>query len=819
MFQDLRYGSRTLLRKPGFTLIAVTTLALGIGANTAIFSVVNAALLEPLPYENPDRLMMVWESNRELAKDHNNPAPGNYLDLREQKTVFDSVTAWFETARTLQGEYDAEQVTSAQISVEFFQTLGARAASGRVFQPGETTGVAHDGASQYASGDRVVVIGDELWRRRFGADPALVGKMITINGLEWRVLGVMPAGFAMPDKRIDLWEPWSIERSYGPARFPEGPPRDWRFLKTLARLKPGITVEQAQSHLDSLSTTLAERYPKTNRGWRLNLTPLHDEMVGATRLPLLALLAAVALALLVACANIAGLLMARAAARHREIAVRTALGASRFRLIRQLGAESVILALLGGALGLGLAYACRDLLVSMAPEDTPGIAQVAIDGRTLVFTLVVSILTGIVFGLAPALSGAKIDLTTALKVGGAPGTGSGPSYHRFLKTVIVAEIAVALSLLAGAGLITRSFINLLQADPGFNPKNLLTMHITLNAAAYRGRVTDYYRRLIERLEATPGVVSAAAVTTLPMSNVGVDFDRPYWREGDAEPGGEADKVDVRMATPGYFRTMGMTLIRGRQFTDQDRIDTPAVIIINESMAARVWPNEDPIGKRLMIDYNRGKYPYEVVGVTGGVSYYGLRSRPQPELFIPHAQNPYLPMNVVIRANADPTQLIKVVKDHLRSLDPAQPAHNLATMEQFIDRSLAQDRFLMRLLGLFSILALVLATIGIYGVMSYAVNQRAYEFGVRMAIGAQSADVARMVLKQSLKLTLTGVAIGLAGSLALTRLIKSLLHDVSATDPATFVTAALLLTIAALLAAYIPARRAANVDPMIALRRQ
>ncbi len=818
MFQDLHYGARTLLRNPGFTLLAIITLGLGIGANTAIFSFVNAALLEPLPYDHPDRLVMVWESNRELGKDHHNPAPGNYLDLREQKQVFDSVTAWYETARTLQGEHDAEQVNSAQVSVEFFQTLGARATSGTVFQPGETTGVAHDGASQYASGDRVVVIGDALWRRRFGADPAIAGKMITINGLEWRALGVMPAGFAMPDKNIDLWEPWGIERSYGPARFPAGPPRDWRFLKTIARLKQGISIEQAQAHLDSLSITLAERYPKTNRGWRLDLTPLHDEVVGATRLPLLALMAAVALALLIACANIAGLLMARATARHREIAICAALGASRYRLIRRLGAESAILASLGGALGLGLAYACRNLLVSMAPEDTPGIAQVAISGRALVFTLAVSILTGIIFGLAPALRGAKIDLSKALKAGGI-GASSSPSYQRFLKTVIVAEIAIALSLLAAAGLITRSFINLLQSDPGFNPKNLLTMHITLNSSAYRGRAADYYHRLIERLEATPGVVSAAAVTTLPMSNVGVDFDRPYWREGDPEPGGDADKVDVRMATPGYFRTMGMTLIRGRQFSDQDRLESPAVIIVNESMAAKVWPNENPIGKRLMLDYNRGKYSYEVVGVTRGISYYGLRSRPQPELFIPHAQNPYLPMNVVIRASADPEHLIKVVKDQLRSLDPAQPAHNVATMEQFIEGSLAQDRLLMWTLGLFSTLALVLATMGIYGVMSYAVNQRSHEFGVRMAIGAQTADLTRMVLKQSLKLTLTGVAIGLAGSLALTRLIKSLLYEVSVTDSTTYLTTSLLLTTAALLASYFPARRAANADPMIAMRRQ
>ncbi|MEK6299737.1 MAG: ABC transporter permease [Acidobacteriota bacterium] len=817
MFQDLRFGLRMLLKTPGFTLIAIFTIALGIGANSAIFSLVNAVLLKPLPYLQPERLMMVWESNEELAKNHSSPSPGNFLDLQEQSAAFDSVTAWYETARTLQGEHDAEQVNSALVSVEFFQTLGVQAALGRVFQPGEITGVAFDGASQYASGDRVVLISDALWRRRFGADPDIVGRKTRINGLEWQVLGVMPAGFAMPNPEVDMWEPWGVERTYSAPRFPEGPPRDWRFLKVLTRLKPGITVEQANAHLDSLSTELAERYPKTNRGWRMSLTTFHDEVVGKTHPALLLLFAAVGMVLLICCANVAGLLMARAAARQREIAVRSALGASRLRLVRQLLTESLTLALLGGAAGLALTFFCRDLLIALAPADVPRINQVAVDGRVLVFTLIVSIVTGLIFGLVPAVKGTQTNLTLALKEGGARGATSGPSLHRFLKTTIIAEIAVALVLLAGAGLLTRSFVHLLSADPGFDPRNLLTMHITLDGAVYRGRAALYYRQLIERLEARPGVISAAAVTTLPMSNVGVDFDRPYWREGDREPGGEGDKVDIRMATPGYFKTMGMALLKGRQFTDQDRSDTPAVIIVNESMADHVWPNEDPLGKRLMIDYTRGKYAYEVVGVTRGISYYGLRSRPQPEVFIPHAQNAYLPMNVVVRTAVEPGLLINVVKDELRALDPAQPAHNVVTMEQFIARSLSADRFSMWLLGLLSALALVLAATGVYGVMSFGVNERTHEFGVRLAMGAKASDLVRLVLKQGLKLALPGVAIGLVGALALTRLMKNLLFDVSATDPATFLTITLLLTLVALLACYLPARRAARVDPIIALR--
>jgi putative ABC transport system permease protein len=794
LIQDVRYGLRMLVKQPGFTFAALLALAFGIGANTAIFSVVNAVLLKSLPYENPNQLMMVWESNRELAKDHENPSPGNFLDLREQKAVFDSITAWFETARTLQGEHDAEQVNSAQVSVEFFQTLGAKAALGRVFQPGETTGVAHSGPGQYASGDRVIVISDSLWRRRFGADPALIGKPVTINGLDWQVLGVMPAGFAMPDQRIDLWEPWGIERSYGTPRFPEGPPRDWRFLSVLARLKSGITAEQAQAHLDSLSTTLAERHPKTNRGWRLNVTAFHDEVVGAACPPLLWLFAAVGMVLLIACANVAGLLMARAAGRQREIAVRSALGASRLRLMRQLLTESVILALLGGALGLALTGAFLDLLVSLAPADVPRIDQIAVDGRVLAFTMIVSVVTGIIFGLFPALKGSRIELTSALKEGGA---GGGLSHHRFLKTMIVAEIAIALALMAGAGLLTRSFMRLLQADPGFDPKNLLTMHITLDGVAYRGRATEYYRQLIARLEALPGVVSAAAVTTLPMSDVGVDFDRPYWREGDPEPGGEGDKVDVRMATPGYFKTMGMALLKGRQFTDQDRRDTPAVIIVNESLANKVWPNEDPVGKRLMIDYNRGKYAYEVVGVTRGVSYYGLRSRPQPELFIPHAQNAYLPMNVVVCTTTDPAQLINAVKGELLALDPKQPAHNLVTMEQFIARSLAPDRFATWLLGLLSALALLLAATGVYGVMSYALNQRAREFAIRTALGAQARDIRRLALTHVLRLWLAGSALGLMAAWPVGRALQSQLYGVGGADAVSLLAALSFLLVTAL----------------------
>ena len=819
MFQDIRFGARMLLKHKSFTIISVLTLALGIGANTAIFSIVNAVLLNPLPYSEPERLVMLSERNAELGRERENPSPGNFLDLRTQTQTFDSVTAWYETAFTVQGEQDAEQVTAAKVSVEFFQVLRAQAARGRVFLPTETAGVATGAGATNSIGERLIVISDGLWRRRFGADPELVGKPITINRETWQVLGIMPAGFAMPSTAVDLWFPWDLARSYGPQRFPEGPPRDWRFLRVLARLNPGTTMEQAESQLNSLYAGLAENYPKANRGWSAGLTTLREEVVGKTQLSLLVLFGAVALVLLIACANVAGLLLARAAARQRELAVRTALGAARLRLLRQLLTESLLLSLLGGALGLGLTVAGLDLLLALAPADVPRLSEVTVDGRVLAFTLGVSMLTGLLFGLIPAWKGTRTDLTVALKEGGAHGATLGWSQQRWRNALVVAEIALAVVLLAGAGLLVRSFNRLRVVDPGFNTQNLLTMHITLDAAVYGNRAADYYQQLIARIEALPSVVSAAAVSTLPMNNVGVDFDRPYWREGEPEPGGNAEKVDVRMATPGYFKTMGMSLLRGRNFSDQDRRESPAVLIVSESMANQVWPNEDPIGKRLMLDYNRGKYAYEVIGVTRGIRYYGLKSAPRPEVFIPHAQNAYLPMNVVVRTATAPSQLINAIKAEVRALDSTQPVRNITTMEQLLARSLAPERFAMTLLGVLAVIALLLAATGIYGLMTFIVNQRTHEIGVRMALGAQISDILKLVIGQGLRLVALGVAVGLIASLGLTRLIAKLLFSVSATDPLTFAASIGLLMAIAALACWLPARRATKVDPISALRNE
>ena len=813
--QDLRYGLRRLIHKPGFTIVVVLILALGIAANTAIFSVVNSVLLAPLPYEDPDRLVVVKEQNPSKTVERNSVSPGNFLDLQQER-LFDSVTAFYETATTLQGTQDTEQVATAQVSVEFFKTLGVKPALGQPF-PHEINGAAFE-VGRFLSGDRMVVISDGLWKRRYASDPSIVGKKITLNSSDWEVIGVMPAGFSIPSKETDVWLPWDIARTYNAQRFPKGPPRDWRFLNTLGRIKHDTSTEETQKRLSLFFAGLSERFPETNRGWTAGVTPLHEEVVNSSRLILLVLSGAVGMVLLLACANVAGLVLAQSTARKREFALRLALGASRARVVRQQLTESFMLALASGVVGIGLAWLGLDLLLSLAPVDTPRISEVAIDARVLLFALAISITTAVVFGLLPALKSSKAELFTTLKDAGTKGLTGSLSNHRLRNAVVIAEVSLALVLVTCAGLFVRSFVQLISIDPGFKTENLLTMHITLDGATYDRRAGEYYKQVIERIESLPSVTSAAAVSTLPMSDVGVDFTRPYWREGEAEPVGDGEKVAVRMATPGYFKTMGISLLQGRSLTEQDRRDTVAVIMVSKSMADKVWPNENPVGKRLMLDYNRGKYAYEVVGVTGGIRYYGLKAEPRPEVFIPHAQNAYLPMNLVVRTASDPNRLVESIKAQVREVDPTQAVSNIRTMDTLVSRSVATDRFSMWLLGLLASLALALATTGLFSLLSYLVSQRTHEIGVRMALGARHHDIFRLVLGQGALLLAAGLAIGLGVSFICARLFSSLLFEISPTDPLTFMITPALLSVAALLACYIPARRATKVDPLVALRR-
>jgi len=817
--QDVRFALRSLAKAPGLALVAALTLALGVGANTAIFSIVHAVLLRPLPYPEPGRLVLLHETHAAQGRGRAQPSPGNFLDYRAQVEVFDGVAAWYQTSRTLRDAGAAAQVTTAQVAGDFFRTLGVAPALGRAFTPDGEPGATFNMANIYSGGDRVAVMSHAFWRRGFGGDPGIVGRDVLLDGQSWRVLAVMPASFAFPDPGVDLWLPWDLARSYAGKGFADGPPRDFRFLNVIARLGPGVTRERAQERMAAVAAGLAERHPRDNQGWGVRLAPLADELVRDARPALLVLCGAVGCVLLISCANVAGLLLARAAGRRHEMAVRAALGASRPRLVRQLLTESVVLAVAGGAAGLLLASAGLGLLVSLAPADIPRLDEVRIDATVLSFTLGVAVWTGVVFGLAPALQGSRVNLTSGLKEGGGKGGAGGRARHRMRGLLVVSELAIALVLLVGAGLFARSFARILAVDPGFDPRNLLVMRVFLNTAAYGSgaKSHQYYQQLLARLGALPGVTAVAATTVLPMSDVGIDFYRPYWRGGEADPGGQAPKAGIRMVTPEYFQTMGIPVRAGRPFTASDRADAPAVVMVNEELARQVWPAESPVGRRLVIDYKGGKYPYEVVGVAGDTRYYGLKSRPQPEIFIPHAQNPYLALNVVVRGAADPLRLAKAVEREALALDPAQPLHSVVTMDQLMAEKAAPDRFAMTLLGLLAVIALLLAAVGIYGLASYLAGQRTHEIGVRLALGAAPHDVFRLLLGESLRLAALGLALGMVAAACLARLVAGLLYEVSAADPLTFAAVAVILGGVSLLAALLPARRAMRVDPISALR--
>src|SRR5215470_16044819 len=676
-WQDLRFGARMLLKQPSFSLIAAVTLALGIGANTAIFSVVNAAMLRPLPYEHADRLVMIWDTNAERALDHERPAPGNYLDWKAQHQVFDGMAAWFQTSRTLRDEHDAEQVQVAQVAGDFFHILRTGVTAGRTFSPPEVAGAVYNSANGCVSGDRVAVISDGHWRRRFGADPGIVGRTIQLDGQSWQVVAVLPPDFAIPNREVELWTPWNLTRLQNA--------RDLRFLQVVGRLRDGVTLLQAQSQLDALAAASAQQYQKANKGWGVKLVLLQEEIVGRARTALLVLFGAVVFVLLIVCANLASLLLARASCRQREMSVRAALGASRLRLTRQLLTESLCFALAGGVAGVALAGWTIKLLVLLQPGNLPRLAEVAIDARVLVFAFAITVATGIVCGLAPVLQIAGTELAVALKEGAGKGATNSFRQQHFRNLLVAFEIAAALVLLVGAGLLTRSFVRVLGINPGFEARNLLVMPILLDNNRYRtpAQSAAYYQSLLERLKSMPSVTAVGATTAMPMSELAGDFSRPYWREGEADPGGNAPKAGIRMVTPDYFKAMGTAVFKGRVFTEQDRPDTPPVIVVNETLARQVWPGEDAVGKRLVIWFNRGRFPYEVVGVARDTKFYGLKSQASPEVFFAHAQDPYLIMNVVVRTATSPQQFINQLRREVLALDPAQPAHSIITMEEMI----------------------------------------------------------------------------------------------------------------------------------------
>ena len=801
-WQDLRYGLRMLAKSPGFTAAAVITLALGIGANSAIFSVVNTVLLGPLPYKDADRLAIVWESGRKSNQNVANPA--NFMDWKEQNRVFSDMAAIADTRAVVIGDGEPEEIPMQAATPNLFSVLGVEALLGRTLLP-------EDGQPNQP---RVVVIGYALWQRRFGGDPKIVGRHLNINRNEATVVGVMPSGFqwfikkgSLTSKPPEIWSPFLITNEF---RVRHG-----RFLTVVGRLKPGVTLAQAQAEMTTIGSRLEQEYHDFNANWGVNVVPLRTQFTGEIRLALFVLLGAVGFVLLIACANVANLLLARAAARQREIAIRAALGARRWRVIRQLLIEGVPLAALGGVLGLLLAWWGTGLLVSLGPSELIDLSQVKINLTVLGFTFGVSLLTGMVFSLAPALESTRLNLNSSLKEGA---KGSGTSSHKLRSGFVIAQVALALMLLIGAGLLIRSFNRLQSVDPGFNPRDVLTMRVALPGKKYDqdAKVIAFFRQAIESLQNMPGVESAGAINFLPFAGLGAGTS--FAIEGLPKPlPGQSPTTGVSVTDVNFFRTMQIPLKRGRLFTDQEATEMRHVVVVNEALARKYFPNEDPLGKRIAINMKDTEDPTEIIGVVGDSKNMRLDGEAEPMSYWPHPELVYPFMTLVIRAKGDAANLAGGARQIIQRLDSEQPVADARTMESLLASSIARARFIALLLAIFASVALALSAVGIYGVISYLVAQRSHEIGVRMALGARTADVVRLVLRKGMMLALVGVALGLTGALALTRVMTTLLFGVTPTDAVTFGGVSALLLIIALLACYIPARRATKVDPLVALR--
>ena len=799
LIKDIRFGIRSLLKRPGFSFIAIVTLGLGIGANTAIFSVVNGVLWRPLPYANPKQLVSVWENHKARGGPEREWfSPSDFADWRDQNSSFSHLAALNDWAPTLTGRDEPEALLGALVSHDMFSMLGVAPALGRSFLPEEDR----------PNAANVVMLSHELWQRRFNSDQAIVGKSVSLNQESYSVVGVMPAGFQLPViPNAQLWRPIT------PALNPSCQ-RGCLVLRVIGRLKPEVTFEQAQADTATVAARLATQYPDTNSKVGATLVPLHEQLVGNIKRPLLVLLGAVGFVLLIACANVANLTLARAATREREIALRAALGASRGRVIRQLLTESALLAAAGATAGLGLAFALLRLLISLSPPGTPGLDKIGIDGYVLGFTFLVAVLTGLFFGLAPALQLSKADLNHTLKDTG-KGVPGGSRGGRLRGALVVTEIALALILLIGSGLLMKSFILMQRVDPGFNPDHLLTLRVILNRTSYPGnpQVTEFYSQLLERVKALPGAESVGLISTLPFS--GNETDTDFLIEGrPAPPPNQEPTAWFNLVSPEYFKTMELPVIKGRSFTALDNEKSPLVVIISETMARRYFPNEEPLGKRIGRGPDRWR---EIVGVVRDVKHFGLDADTPPTMYMPVRQVPGRAMTLVVRTNGDALSLAPSLRAQVWAGDRNLAIANFGTMKDLVSASIIQQRFILLLLACFAGLALLLAAVGIYGVMSYAVTQRTHEIGIRMALGASMGDVLKLIVRNGIALTLIGVAIGLALAFALTRLMTSLLFGVTPTDALTFAMVSGGLVLVALVACFIPARRATKVDPLVALR--
>ena len=793
LLRDVRLAIRSLTKAPGFALAAILTLALGVGATSAIFSVVNGVVLRPMPYPDSESLVMVWEITPQSGQF--SVAPANFFDWRKQATTFEGLAALGNSDVTLQGPNGPEPMPGAYVSANFFKVMGVRPALGRGFTPEE----------EKPGGAGVIVLSHGAWQRRFGADPRVLGTTVSINGSQSTIVGIMPAGFAFPST-AELWFPFAMDEAKAS--------RGGHYLGVVGRIKRGVAHERAEAEMKAIAERLALQYPDKNAGESAMVVPLHEQVVGQVRPALLTLLAAVAITVLIACANVANLLLVRGSVRRKELAIRAALGASRGRLVRQMLVESLVLAMAGGLLGIGLAQLAIRPLRVLSAGTLPRVAEISIDLSVLGFALGVSLLTGIVFGLAPAWQVASAALVDVLKEGGRSSSGSVGRWMR--SGLLVAEVALSMVLLVGAALLLRSFANVTGIDPGFRPDGVLTFRVSLPNATYPDspqRMT-FYDALRERLEALPGVRGAGLVQTLPLKG---DYLLSFELKGKPQVRREDKRnANYRAIAGRYFETLGVPLMRGRTFTDRDRDGAPLVAIIDEAFARRYFPGEDPIGQG--IDIGNGSDGFaEIVGVVGSVRYDGLANTPRPMMYAPLAQDGFGGMWVVARTDGNPADLMTEARQVVRSLDPAMPAYSMKTLEDVISESIAPRRFPMLLLGLFAAIALGLAAVGLYGVVAYGVSLRTQEIGIRMAIGAGRGDVMRMIITGGMRVALIGVVVGIAGALALSRLMRTMLFEVTAVDPASYVATALMLLVVAALACYIPARRAMRLDPLSALR--
>ena len=796
LFRDIRYGFRSLLKRPGFTAIALVALALGIGANTAIFSLVNAVVLQPLPYPEPERLVWVWGNfpggNRASV------SPADYLDFRSQNKSFEqfAATVSITSTTTLTGSGEPEPLNASVVTGNYFQALGVTPALGRGFSLD----------NEKPGNDQVAIISYELWQRRFAGNPGIVNQRINLDSKSFEVIGVMPKNLTFP-QTADLWVPLNFDGN------PELRVRKAHFLRPLGRLKPGVTMAQAQSDTDGIATQLEKQYPNSNTGWSLRLEGLRDRLIGSSKTSLFILFGAVGFVLLIACANVANLLLVRAAGRQKEIALRTALGASRFRIVRQLMTESLLLAIIGGTIGALIAAWGIDLLVLLSGNTIPPTATVRIDATVLAFTLVTTVITGLLFGLAPALRTMKLNLSDTLKEGGRSG-GEGTLKNRTRSLLVVFESALAVVLLIGAGLLIRSFIALQNTNPGFDANNVLTMRVDLPRGKYDTpeKASSFFQQLEQRLSGLPGVEKVGFITELPLT--GQPNDAPFTVEGrPAVARGQEFGADFRRVNQNYFEALRIPLLRGRNFTPQEVRDNARMIVVSESLVNTAFPNEEALGKRLMTVLS--DKPFEIIGVVGDIRHRSLEFQPYATMYLPTFTSGR--MNLTLRTQGDPMSLVPAVRKEVSGIDPEQPVAAIRTMDEWVDRSTATPRYRTTLLGLFAAIAMILAATGIYGVMSYSVAQRTHEIGIRMALGARQGDVRRMVVGQGMLLVAVGLGIGLLTAFGVTRVMNTLLFQVTAKDPLTFLAVAGLLSIVAFVACFIPARRATKVDPLTALR--